>query len=117
MPIASPNDQAEGLRQMFANACARFVPVVSNPHIASGGVMLERLCTAFAERGARVLVVDAGERAGQAGEMAMIDLAQCVERLTPQVWYLTARGDCGAAPSSRSATTKPARCASSFIDA
>jgi len=92
MPIASPNDQAEGLRQMFANACARFVPVVSNPHIASGGVMLERLCTAFAERGARVLVVDAGERAGQAGEMAMIDLAQCVERLSPQVWYLTARG-------------------------
>src|SRR4029079_8518193 len=73
-------------------ACARFVPVVSNPHIASGGVMLERLCTAFAERGARVLVVDAGGRAGQAGEMAMIDLAQCVERLTPQVWYLTARG-------------------------
>jgi len=92
MPIASRNDQAEGLRQMFANACARFVPVVSNPHIASGGVMLERLCTAFAERGARVLVVDAGERAGQAGEMAMIDLAQCVERLSPQVWYLAARG-------------------------
>jgi flagellar biosynthesis protein FlhG len=92
MPIASPNDQAEGLRQMFANACARFVPVVSNPHIVSGGVMLERLCTAFAERGARVLVVDAGERAGEAGEMAMIDLAQCVERLTPNVWYLTARG-------------------------
>lgn len=92
MPIASPNDQAEGLRQMFANACARFVPVVSNPHIASGGVMLERLCTAFAERGARVLMVDAGERAGSAGEMAMIELGQCVERLTPQVSYLPARG-------------------------
>jgi hypothetical protein len=92
MPIASPNDQAEGLRQMFANACARFVPVVSNPHITSGGVMLERLCTGFAERGARVLVVDAGERAGVAGEMAMIELAQCVERLSPQVWYLAARG-------------------------
>ena len=60
MPTASRNDQAEGLRQMFANACTRFVPVVSNPHIAFGGVMLERLCTAFAERGARVLVVDAG---------------------------------------------------------
>jgi NAD(P)-dependent dehydrogenase (short-subunit alcohol dehydrogenase family) len=92
MPTASPNDQAEGLRQMFAHACARIVPVVSNPHIASGGVMLERLCTAFAERGARVLVVDAGERAGTAGEMAMIELGECVERLSPQVWYLAARG-------------------------
>jgi hypothetical protein len=92
MPTPSSSDQAEGLRQMFANACARFVPVVSNPHITSGGVMLERLCTAFAERGARVLVVDAGERASMAGEMAMIELAQCVERLSPQVWYLAARG-------------------------
>ena len=77
---------------MFANACARFVPVVSNPHIACGGVLLERLCTAFAERGARVLVVDAGERAGAAGEMAMIELGQCIERLSPQVSYLAARG-------------------------
>jgi flagellar biosynthesis protein FlhG len=92
MPISSRHvqadglrDQAEGLRQMFANANARFVPVVSNPHVAFGGVMLERLCTSFAERGARVLVIDAGE-------MAMIDLAQCVERLAPRVAYLAARG-------------------------
>ena len=92
MPISSRNDQAEGLRQMFAGARTRFVPVVSNPHVAFGGVMLERLCTAFAERGARVLVVDAGERAGVAGEMAMIELGQCVERLSPQVAYLAARG-------------------------
>ncbi len=90
--MSSRNDQAHGLRQMFANACARFVPVVSNPHVAFGGVMLERLCTSFAERGARVLVVDAGERAGVAGEMAMIELGQCVERLSPQVAYLAARG-------------------------
>lgn len=99
MPISSRHeqaeglrDQAEGLRQMFANACARFVPVVSNPHVACGGVLLERLCTAFAERGARVLVVDASERAGVAGEMAMIDLSQCVERLAPRVAYLAAHG-------------------------
>jgi hypothetical protein len=89
---ASLNDQAEGLRQMFANACARFVPVVSNPHIACGGVMLERLSTAFAERGARVLVVDAGERAAVAGEMAMVELGQCIERLGPKICYLPARG-------------------------
>ncbi len=92
MPTPSRHDQAAGLRQMFAGACARFVPVVSNPHVACGGVMLERLSTAFAERGARVLVVDAGERAGAAGEMAMVDLGQCVERLSPQVSYLAARG-------------------------
>jgi len=92
MPIDLRSDQAAGLRQMFAHARARFVPVVSNPHVAFGGVMLERLCTAFAERGARVLVVDAGERASSAGEMAMVDLAQCVERLAPRVAYLPARG-------------------------
>jgi hypothetical protein len=99
MPISSRHeqaeglrDQAEGLRQMFANANARFVPVVSNPHVAFGGVMLERLCTSFAERGARVLVIDAGERASAAGEMAMIELAQCIERLAPRVAYLAARG-------------------------
>lgn len=92
MPMTSRHDQAAGLRQMFAGPCARFVPVVSNPHVTCGGVLLERLSTAFAERCARVLVVDAGESAGSAGEMAMVDLAQCVERLTPQVAYLAARG-------------------------
>ena len=92
MPIPSRHDQAAGLRQMFAGACARFVPVVSNPHVVCGGVLLERLSTAFAERGARVLVVDAGESAGSAGEMAMVDLGACVERLSPQVAYLAARG-------------------------
>jgi hypothetical protein len=92
MPISSRHDQAAGLRQMFAGASVSFVPVVANPHVSCGGVLLERLSTAFAERGARVLVVDAGERAGSAGEMAMVDLAACVERLAPQVAYLAARG-------------------------
>lgn len=77
---------------MFTGASARFVPVVSNPHVGCGGVLLERLSTAFAELGARVLVVDAGESAGTPGEMAMIDLSHCVERLTPQIAYLAARG-------------------------
>lgn len=88
----TPSDQAEGLRRMFATACPLFVPVVSNPHIECGGVMLERLCAAFGEHGATTLVVDAGERAGAAGEMALVDLSQCVERLSPQVSYLAARG-------------------------
>lgn len=85
-------DQAEGLRQMFARASTSFVPVVSNPNVAFGGVMLERLCTAFAERGAQVLVIDAGERAGLAGEMARVELGQCIERLSSQVSFLAARG-------------------------
>src|SRR5471030_2453088 len=88
----SRNDQAEGLRQMFAHTRARFVPVVSNPHIAFGGVLLERLCTAFAERQANTLVVDAGERASEAGEMALVDLGQCIEQLSARVSYLPARG-------------------------
>ena len=86
------DDQAEGLRQMFAHTRARFVPVVSNPHVAFGGVMLERLCTAFAERGAHVLVIDAGERAGEYSEMALIELGQCIERLSAQVSFMAARG-------------------------
>lgn len=88
---ASRSDQAAGLREMFAHAQVRFVPVVANPNVAFGGVMLERLCTAFAEHGARVLVIDASDRAREAGEMAMVDLAQCIERLSPQVSFLAAR--------------------------
>jgi hypothetical protein len=92
LPTDPRNDQAEGLRQMFAHTRVRFIPVVSNPHIAFGGVLLERLCTAFAEHRATTLVVDAAERAGEAGEMALVDLSQCIERLSDRVSYLTARG-------------------------
>ena len=85
------HDQAAGLREMFAHALVRFVPVVANPSVAFGGVMLERLCTAFAEHGASVLVVDASDRAREAGEMAAVDLGQCVERLSAEVSFLAAR--------------------------
>ena len=87
-----PADQAHGLRQMFAHARVRFVPVVANPHVAFGGVMLERLCTAFGEHGAHVLVIDAAERAPAPKEMAVLDLSECVETLSSQVSYLAARG-------------------------
>lgn len=87
-----PADQAHGLRQMFAHARVRFVPVVANPHVAFGGVMLERLCTAFGEQGAHVLVVDASDRAPAPKEMAVLDLAEGVEVLSTQVSYLAARG-------------------------
>lgn len=88
----APLDQADGLRRMFAHARMRFVPVVSNPHVAFGGVMLERLTAAFAEHGRHTLVVDAGECSPEHSEMATLDMAECIEQLSPQVSYLAARG-------------------------
>lgn len=87
-----PLDQADGLRRLFAHARVCVLPVVSNPNVAFGGVMLERLCTAFAEHGKHTLVVDAAERANEAREMALLDLAECIEPLSAQVSYLAARG-------------------------
>jgi flagellar biosynthesis protein FlhG len=87
-----PLDQADGLRRLFAHARVCVVPVVSNPNVAFSGVMLERLSTAFAEHGKHTLVVDAGERANQPSELALLDLSEGIEILSPQVSYLAARG-------------------------
>ena len=87
-----PLDQADGLRRLFAHAQVRFVPVVSNPHMAFGGVMLERLCSGFAEQGCRTLVIDAGENAPEPNEIAPLDLADSIETLSHEVSYLAARG-------------------------
>ena len=87
-----PLDQAHGLRRLFAHAQARFVPVVSNPHVAFGGLMLERLCAGFAERGVHTLVVDASERAAQPAEASLFELAACIEPLSARMSYLAARG-------------------------
>jgi len=85
-------DQAHGLRRLFEHAQVRFVPIVANPHVAFGGVMLERLCSAFAEQGKHTLMVDASEQGGEPSEMALMDLSDCIESLAPQVSYLAARG-------------------------
>jgi hypothetical protein len=85
-------DQADGLRRLFAHSRVCLVPVVSNPNVAFGGVMLERLCTAFAEHGKHTLVVDAAERSGAPSELAMLGLAECIEPLSTRVSYLAARG-------------------------
>jgi hypothetical protein len=87
-----PSDQAQGLRRLFAHSLVRFVPVVSNPHVVFGGLMLERLCAGFTERGVHTLVVDASERAAGPAEMALLDLASCIEPLSARVSYLAARG-------------------------
>jgi hypothetical protein len=89
---SAPLDQADGLRRLFARQRIKFVPVVSNPNVAFGGVLLERLCTAFAEHGLHTLVVDASERASAPSELALVDLADAIEPLSAQVSYLAARG-------------------------
>jgi flagellar biosynthesis protein FlhG len=90
IPTAPP-DQAHGLRRLFAQAGVRLVPVVSNPHMAFSGTLLERLCSALSEQGARTLLVDASENAPPAHELAVIGLADCIEPLSGEVSYLAAR--------------------------
>lgn len=85
-----PPDQAHGLRRLFAKTRVRLVPVVANPHLAFGGVLLERLCTALADQGARTLVVDASDTAPAPDELAVMGLAECIEPLSPEVFYLAA---------------------------
>lgn len=87
----TPPDQAHGLRRLFAQGGVRLVPVVANPHMAFGGVMLERLCAALAEQGARTLMVDASDAAPAPDELAVMGLAECIEPLSPEVAYLAAR--------------------------
>ena len=87
-----PADQADGLRRMFATRAVRFVPVVSNPFIAHGGVLIERLCSALEEMDLDTLLVDASERGGPPKELACFDLSEGVEPLSQRVAYLAARG-------------------------
>jgi hypothetical protein len=60
--------------------------------MAFGGVMLERLCSGFAEQGCHTLVIDAGENAPEPHEMAQVDLAESIETLSHEVSYLAAHG-------------------------
>lgn len=90
--IPPPADQAQGLRRLFAAHTMRCIPIVSNPAIAFGGALLERLCTVYAEQGLRTLVVDAGERARAPRELARFDFAEGIEPLSEQISYFAARG-------------------------
>jgi len=89
---SAPPDQAAGLRQLFQQSQVRFIPLVSNPHVAFTGVMLERLSSAFADLDLHTLVVDAGEHSPAPQELALLDLSEGVETLSPQMSYLAARG-------------------------
>jgi flagellar biosynthesis protein FlhG len=91
-PRRTPLDQADGLRRLFAASRARFVALVANPRVPIDGVLIERLGTALAALGRRVLVVDAAETSPPVPELAWIDLAACIEPLSPALAYLPARG-------------------------
>lgn len=87
-----PVDQAQGLRQMFASRVLRFVPVVANPSAGCGGLVLERLCAAYADFDLHTLVVDASDQARPPCELAEFDLAEGVEALSSLISYMPARG-------------------------
>lgn len=90
--VLHPQDQAEGLRQLFSQTRVQFIPAVSNPHVAFGGVLLERLGTACNELGLRTLVVDASEHGPAPQELALLDLSQAIDPLSTDLAYLAARG-------------------------
>lgn len=85
-------DQAAGLRALFARPTSSVVPVLDNPAVDGADALLDALVGAYLERGLKVLVVDAGARAPQVSELALLNLAACIERLSPQVGWLDARG-------------------------
>jgi hypothetical protein len=94
----APLDQADGLRRLFAGQRQVVLPLVANPHVAFSGVVLDRLASVLAAasaqrpKGRRVLVVDASAGSPQPPEIAALDLAACIEPLSPRVGYLPARG-------------------------
>ncbi len=87
-----PLDQADGLRRLFGGRRSHVLPLVANPHVAFSGLVLDRLAAVLAAHGREVLVVDAGALSPLPHELARVDLGACVERLSPRVSYLPARG-------------------------
>lgn len=88
----APLDQADGLRRLFKGRRRRVLPLVANPHVAFSGMVLDRVAALLAAQGHQVLVVDAGACSPAPKELARLDLAACIERLSPRVAYLAARG-------------------------
>ncbi len=105
-----PLDQADGLRRMFATRALRLLPLAANPHLAHPASLLDRLAEVLSGLGRQVLVVDAAASAPPPPELARVDLAPCIEMISPTVAYLPARQ----LPLQYVDTRG---CASSFIDA
>jgi flagellar biosynthesis protein FlhG len=68
------------------------VPLVANPHVPFSGIAIERLTAACTVLDCRTLVVDAADTSPAPPEGAALELAPCIERLSPHVCYLAARG-------------------------
>ena len=85
-------DQAAGLRRLFGARRTRFVALVQNPFVEPAELVIERLCAAAGVLGLHTLVVDAADGAPAPREMALLDLASCVETMAASVSYLAARG-------------------------
>lgn len=86
------DDQAAGLRALFAPRRAQLVPLVDNPLLEGAEALVDLLVGAYLERGLQVLVVDASASARPAGELAQLNLAACIETLSSQVAWMDARG-------------------------
>jgi flagellar biosynthesis protein FlhG len=91
-PSLLPLDQADGLRRLFAGRGCHVLALAANPHVAFGGLVLDRVAAVLAARGREVLVVDAADTSPAAHELARLDLAACIERVAARVAYLPARG-------------------------
>ncbi len=87
-----PLDQADGLRRLFAGRRCHVMALAANPHVAFGGVALDRLAALLAARGRQVLVVDAAGSSPPPHELAGVDLSACIEPIAARVSYLAARG-------------------------
>jgi flagellar biosynthesis protein FlhG len=87
-----PLDQADGLRRLFGGRRRVVLPLVADPHVGFGGVVLDRLAQALSAQGRHVLVVDAATGSPPPAELAAVDLALCIETLAPRVDYLAAGG-------------------------
>jgi hypothetical protein len=87
-----PADQADGLRRLFGSRSRCFIPLVSNPFVTHGGVLIERLCTVLDELQLNTLLVDASERGSLPKELTGFDLSEGLEPLSDRVHYLAARG-------------------------
>jgi len=85
-------DQADGLRRLFARTGCVILPLVANPHVQASGVAVERLTAVLALQGRKTLVVDAGETSPPPDETSVLELAPCIEHLSPTIAYLAAKG-------------------------
>jgi hypothetical protein len=86
------SDQAAGLRRLFGSSRKRFVALVHNDQVTQGALVIDQLCLAATALGLHTLVIDAADSAPAPREMALIDLAGCIEPVSDDVSYLAARG-------------------------